>query len=131
MTTKGDLGISGGGTYGLFQRSDNMVELMLWTDLTITGGGLTKYETTITGTPCIIVSQITHQTDWYKEFAEEGATLNLGFANEGNEADIFEELEELLRDDVFRVKMSKRGKKLVGERGIKQAILKMPSVVCS
>jgi spore coat polysaccharide biosynthesis predicted glycosyltransferase SpsG len=97
----------------MIQGSDNMAELMLWADLAITAGGLTKYETAVTGTPSIIISQVAHQADLALEFAREGTALNMGIGAQVTEQDIAEAVSRLLRDDALRAKMSANGKKLV------------------
>lgn len=119
------------GTLELIQGSDDMAGLMLWADLAITGGGLTKYETAATGTPSIIISQVAHQADLAKEFEKEGTTLNLGLGTGINEADIAEVVSRLLRDDALRAEMSKRGRKLVDGKGIERIISEIPQEVWS
>ena len=119
------------GTYELIQGSDNMAELMLWADLAITAGGLTKYETALTGTPSIIISQVAHQADLAQEFQKEGTALNLGLGTKVSEQGIAEAVSRLLRDKALRAKMSARGKKLVDGRGIERIIAEIPDEVWS
>lgn len=119
------------GTYELIQGSNKVAELMLWADLAITGGGLTKYETAVTGTPGIIISQVAHQADLVKEFEKEGTALNLGLGSKISEEDIAEAVRRLLRDDALRAEMSKKGKKLVDGRGIERIISEIPQEVLS
>lgn len=119
------------GNYKLIMGSDNLAELMLWSDLAITGGGLTKYETAVTGTPSIIIPQVAHQAALAKEFEREGTTLNLGLGSKVDEADISEAIEKLLRDDTLRAEMSRRGKRLVDGKGIERIISEIPQEVFS
>jgi len=119
------------GNYELIQGSDNLAELMFWSDLAITGGGLTKYETAVTGTPSIIISQVAHQADLVKEFEKEETALNLGLGSQVNEEDIALAVERLLKDNALRAKMSTRGRKLVDGRGIERIISEIPSEVWS
>ncbi len=119
------------GNYKLIMGSDNLAELMLWSDLAITGGGLTKYETAVTGTPSIIISQVGHQAALAKEFEREWTTLNLGLGSKVDEADISEAVEKLLMDDTLRAEMSRRGKRLVDGRGIERIISEIPQEVFS
>lgn len=115
----------------LIPGSDNMAELMLRADLAITAGGLTKYETAVTGTPGIIISQVAHQADVSLEFAREGTALNLGIGTEVSEQAIAEAVNLLLRDSVLRAKMSAKGRKLVDGGGIERIITEIPAEVWS
>lgn len=117
------------GTYELIQESDSMARLMLWSDLAITGGGLTKYETAVTGTPSIIISQVAYLADLVKEFEKGGTTLNLGLGTKINKEDIAEAVRRLLRDDALRAKMSKRGRKVVDGKGTERIMSEIPSEV--
>lgn len=120
-----------GGTYELIEGRDSMARLMLWSDLAITSGGLTKYETAVTGTPSIIISQVAHQAELAKEFEKEGTALNLGLGTRVSEEDIAEAVRRLLGDDSLRGKMSKRGRKLVDSKGVERIISEIPSEVWS
>ena len=120
-----------GGIYELIQGSDEIAKLMLWSDLAITGGGLTKYETAVTGTPSIIISQVAHQADLAKEFEREGTALNLGLGSRVSEENIAEAAEKLLGDDALRAEMSRRGKKLVDGKGNERVISEIPGEVWS
>ena len=119
------------GRYELIQGSDSMAGLMLGADLAITGGGLTRYETAVTGTPSIIISQAAHQADYTKQFEKEGTALNLGFGTEICEEHIVEAVVLLMRDYAFRAKMSKRGKQLIDGKGIERIFSEIPSEVWS
>ena len=116
-------------TYRLMQGTDNMAELMLWSDLAITGGGLTKYEAAVTGTPSIIISQVAHQAELAKEFEKEGTALNLGLGTEVSEENIARAAGNLLRDYTLRIEMSKRGKGLVDGKGVERIISSIPQEV--
>lgn len=119
------------GTYELIQRSYNLAESMVWSDLALTGGGLTKYETAVTGTPSIIISQIAHQADLVKEFEKEGTTLNLGLGTKISEEDLAGAVRRLLKDDTLRAEMSGRGKRLVDGKGIERILSQIPREVFS
>lgn len=119
------------GNLQLLQGSDNMAGLMLWSDLAITGGGLTKYETAVTGTPSIIISQVPHQEELAKEFEKEGTALNLGFGTRVSEEEIAEAVANLLGNNALRAEMSRMGKKLVDGKGIEHIISEIPQEVWS
>ncbi len=119
------------GNYELIQGSDYLAELMLRSDLAITGGGLTKYETAITGTPSIIIPQVAYLAELAKEFERKGTTLNLGLGDNVEEEDIAEAVERLLQDDALRAEMSRMGRKLVDGKGIERIISEIPQEVLS
>jgi UDP-2,4-diacetamido-2,4,6-trideoxy-beta-L-altropyranose hydrolase len=114
------------GDYTLVQVSDNMAELMLWSDLAVTGGGLIKYETAVTGTPSIIISQAANHAKAMKEFEAAMTSLHLGLNSKINEQNISEAIGRLLQDYALRAEMSKKGKQLVDARGIERIISQIP-----
>ena len=110
------------GKYRICAGSDNMAELMLWCDLAITAGGLTKYETALTGTPSIIISQVKHQYDLTELFMHEGTALHLGLGSEVSENRIGEAIKGLLYDYGQRLKMSLNGKRLMDGKGAQRVV---------
>lgn len=119
------------GNYKIIVGSDNMAELMLWSDLAITCGGLTKYEAAVTGTPSIIISQVDNEAELSKEFEICGTALHLGLISEVDEADIVKAIEKLLNDYALRSQMSKRGKNMVDGKGVERIISEIPQEVLS
>ncbi len=117
------------GDYELLLESNNMAELMLWSDLAITGGGLTKYETAITGTPTIMISQTAREAEKNKEFEREGTALHLGLGSEVDEQDMGKAIEKLLEDYALRAEMSQRGRNLVDGKGVERVISEIPDWV--
>lgn len=51
-------------------------------DLAIVSGGVTKYEAAAMGTPAVMVATVHHQVAWARAFAETGAAVYAGFAEE-------------------------------------------------
>ncbi len=119
------------GNHEIIIESDNMPDLMLWSDLAITGGGLTKYETAVTGTPSIIISHSDLGAARTKEFEKGGSALHLGPISEINEDDIVEAVEKLLGDDSLRAEMSRRGRNMVDGKGLERIISEIPRSVLS
>ena len=117
------------GNYELLQGSSKMSELMRWSDIAITGAGLTKYETAVTGTPSIIISQAAHHIKIMEQFEEQGTCLHLGLASTIDEEDIAEALAKLIGDYNLRVEMSKMGRRLVGGKGIERIISEISAEV--
>jgi UDP-2,4-diacetamido-2,4,6-trideoxy-beta-L-altropyranose hydrolase len=119
------------GTCELIQGGDKLAELMLWSDLVITGAGLTKYEAAVTGTPSIIIPQYDHLVKLAEKFARSGATLNLGLGDKLEDEAIAEAVARLLGDASLRAEMSRKGRALVDGRGIERIISEIPSEVWS
>jgi len=119
------------GNCELIRGSGNMAELMLWSDLAITGAGLTKYETAVTGTPSIIISRLDDQSKRAREFEEKGSTWHLGPGSRVDEGDIVKATTKVLQDYTLRSEMSKNGRKLVDGRGIERIISEIPRSVLS
>ena len=109
----------------------DIADLMLWSDLAITGGGLTKYETAVTGTPTIIISQTVREAEKTEEFEREGTASHLGLGSEVAEDAIVEAVERLVGDCALRAEMAKRGRNLVDGRGIERIISEIPVEVLS
>ena len=114
------------GQYELLPGSDNMAELMLWSDVTVTGGGLTKYEVAVTGTPGVVIPQYDYLIKLNEEFDRTGAVLSLGFIDIITDEAIVGAIAGLLGDAVRRREMSRKGRELVDGRGIERIIAEIP-----
>jgi spore coat polysaccharide biosynthesis predicted glycosyltransferase SpsG len=117
------------GRWELILGSDNMAAQMLWCDLAITAGGLTRYETAVTGTPSLILCQAEHQVELVRRFEKAGTTINLGWGREVTEGEIAAAVENLAQDALLRQEMSRRGKELVDGKGVERLISEIPDKV--
>ena len=54
-----------------------LTQQMLWADLAVTAGGLTKYEAAVTGTPNIIIAAFPREVEMCRFFSDAGAGLCL------------------------------------------------------
>ena len=99
-----------------------LLDSLLWCDIAITAGGLTKYETALTGTPSLIISQVDHQDYLTRRFVSEGSCWYLGSGSKITEDTVVEGLVPLIKDYDARVGMSEAGKMLVDGRGIDRII---------
>jgi len=106
----------------LFDADCNMAKLMLWSDVAITAGGLTKYETALTGTPSLIFSRVDQQHQLMLKFSSKDTCVYLGLETELKEDGIRVELEALLRDYDRRLAMSRTGKALMDGRGVERVL---------
>jgi spore coat polysaccharide biosynthesis predicted glycosyltransferase SpsG len=104
-----------------------MASLMLWSDLVITAGGLTKYEAAVTGTPCIVLAPFPREVEMSKKFAEAGTCLHLDITNNILNNNLNSMIETVLRNHNLRKEMSIRGKKLVDGKGLERIMSQIPN----
>ncbi|MFQ5902183.1 MAG: PseG/SpsG family protein [Candidatus Binatia bacterium] len=109
---------------------DNMGELMFWCDLAITGGGLTKYETAVTGSPSVVISQARHQALIMERFSNAGTAVHLGYGSDVHEDAIAEAVRTLLNDYLRRKEMSLAGKRLMDGGGLERVLQAVQQLVC-
>ncbi len=101
----------------LYNPSD-MRELMLETDLAVTGGGQTTYELAATGTPAVAVTISDHQLWNLQALAAGGSLVYVGSAGDPElKAKLLPELDRLRNDPQARRLMSERGRALIDGRG--------------
>jgi len=114
------------GDYKIVMGSDNMARLMLWADLVVTGGGLTKYEAAVIGTPNIAISHHEEEAKNTDEFAKGGSTRHLGLVSQVTEEEIASAIEKLLKDQALRAEMSASGRRMVDGGGVERIISEIP-----
>ena len=101
----------------LVYNSSQMVNLMLSSDMAITGGGTTLYELAATGIPTLAFCLADNQVRNVKGMAKTGTIIDVGWGNEWKEERLYKEANELINSHLLRVKMSKSGQELVGGKG--------------
>lgn len=101
----------------LVYNSSQMVNLMLSSDMAITGGGTTLYELAATGTPALAFCLADNQVRNVKGMAKIGTIIDMGWGNEWKEERLYKEASELINSHLLRVKMSKSGQELVDGKG--------------
>ena len=107
----------------------SLAALMLWADLAVTGEGLTKYETAVTATPSLMISQFDTDGVLVREFEQAGTTRHLGNAATLDETAIAKALLDVLGDAVARRTMAERGRALVDGRGVERILARLPKDV--
>jgi len=105
---------------------NKIVESMLWSDLVLTAGGLTKYEAAVTGTPSIAIATFQRESEMSEKFAKAGTNLYLGLVATVDEDIIAETVRNVLSDHTLRIKMSVQGKTMVDGLGIERIISNIP-----
>ena len=111
-----------GGRCELFDVGSNIAEVLLWSDVAVTGGGLTKYETALTSTPSLILSQADHQHNLMEKFSLARTSRYLGRGTQVSEAHIRDAVRGLLVDHETRLAMSNAGRTLVDGRGVERVL---------
>jgi len=124
-----DLLIGFKGEYAFLDHKTKMAEAMLWADLAITGDGLTKYETAVTGTPSIMLSRPDSEKSLNEEFEKARTTLYLGDGSLIDVRVLTDKIQDVLRNFSLRMLMSQRGKAMIDGQGLERIVAKIPSGV--
>ncbi len=104
----------------------DMAAVMSWADLAITGDGLTKYETAVTGTPSIMLSTPNSEDAINVAFAQAGTTQYLGDGTLLEQQVLTHTIRGILKDRQQREAMSGNGRTLVDGRGLERIIQAIP-----
>ncbi|RCX33946.1 PseG/SpsG family protein [Bacillus amyloliquefaciens] len=105
----------------MVRQTNDMAALLSRADMAVVSGGITLYETICTGVPCIVLSQVEHQTETAEKFAARGAAVHLGLG-ECISADVLaRHMSDMAADYPMRTGLHQNGKPLVDGRGIKRA----------
>lgn len=102
----------------IIYNAKDMGELMSMNDICIISGGITLYETSVVGTPSIVICQVSHQVETARKFALNGIAINLGIVDELKDGDIKNSLIKVLNNKDLLTKMSEKGKKFVDGKGL-------------
>lgn len=106
----------------------DMAAFFRWCDLAITGDGLTKYETAVTGTPSIIVARPDSNPRINAEFAAGGSTVCVEPGADHAWAGLAPAIADLLDNQPARQAMCRRGRELVDGRGLDRVLARIPLV---
>ena len=101
----------------IHQNVPSMAEMMLHADLAITAGGRMAYELAATGTPGIIVPSIEHELKVAEAFKQAGTCTSVDALDQGALLSLKHGVDTLLKDQVWRTKMSMRGQEIVDAKG--------------
>lgn len=104
----------------LIYSSSEMANLMVSSDLAITGGGTTLYELAATGTPALAFCLADNQVKNVKGMAKAGTVIDIKWGNKWKVENFYKEISELINSHLLRVKMSKSGQKLLDGKGGKK-----------
>ncbi|UZD73957.1 PseG/SpsG family protein [Bacillus siamensis] len=105
----------------MVRQTNDMAALLTRADMAVVSGGITLYETICTGVPCIVLSQVAHQTVTAEKFAARGAAVHLGLGEHTPADVLLRHMSELAADYPRRLGLHQNGTPLVDGRGIKRA----------
>ena len=103
----------------------NIMKLMLWSDLVISGIGLTRYEAALTGTPNLCVTRNRLNTYRIRKFIATRTSRHISIPGESSLPWLSRNIEQLLEDFDLRSKMHRSGKKLVDGKGANRIIVEL------
>jgi UDP-2,4-diacetamido-2,4,6-trideoxy-beta-L-altropyranose hydrolase len=115
--------------YKILTDVNNMADLMLWADLAFTACGLTRYETAVTGTPSITLSQHIYEHQVMQNFKKVGTTDYLGFGKEILNEKILSTFIDLLENKKRREIMCRAGKSLLDGKGLNRIIKEINTLI--
>jgi len=101
----------------LIYNSSQMANLMLSSDLAISGGGTTLYELAATGTPALAFCLADNQYRNVKGMAKAGTIIDMGWGNKLKEESFYQKLNGLINNYPLRKRMSKLEQELVDGKG--------------
>ena len=101
----------------LIYDSHKMSEIMLASDLAITGGGTALYELAATGTPALAFCLADNQLKNMKGMGKCGTVVNLGWGTKIEQDGVRREVVKLINNRALREAMSKNGQELVDGNG--------------
>jgi len=98
--------------------TDKFYSMLLWADIAVLGEGLTKFESAIIGTPTLMITQFSDDTEpVIKDFLSLGSARYIGQGAKLSSEEIFLEIQKFLNEYEVRRLMSLAGKQSLDGRG--------------
>ncbi|CAL1522176.1 UDP-N-acetylglucosamine--N-acetylmuramyl-(pentapeptide) pyrophosphoryl-undecaprenol N-acetylglucosamine transferase [Bacillus subtilis] len=104
--------------YKMIEQTNDMAGLMKQADAAIVAGGISLYEAICIGVPCLVLSQVEHQTATAKTFAGQGAALDLGLGELVPDETLIYQMSRIMSSYPLRLSLHKGGRPLVDGKGI-------------
>ena len=101
----------------------NMPELMTWSDVAISAGGITAWESAFMGLPSIILILFANQRPIAEKLDKAGVAVNLKQHKNFTSVSIAHEIANLLVASRKRTKMSQRAQELIDGEGISRVLM--------
>ena len=110
-------------SFRLERNVTNIPELMAWSDVAISAGGITVWESAFMGLPSIILILFANQHPIAEELDKAGMAVNLRWHKDISTEDIAQVLLKLLPESGRREEMSRCGQELVDGEGISRVLM--------
>ena len=95
-----------------------MAKNLFESDIAITSGGRTVFETAACGTPCVVICQNERELR-HRHIGERDGVISLGlFEEKKTMSELISEIEKLMNNHESRVQMSERSSQIVDGLGI-------------
>ncbi|MEC0278123.1 PseG/SpsG family protein [Bacillus halotolerans] len=106
--------------YALIEQTNDMAMFMKQADAAIVAGGISLYEAICIGVPCLVLSQVAHQTATAAKFAEHGAVLDLGLGENVSVEKLAYHMSQIFSSYPLRLSLHEGGRPLVDGKGMKR-----------
>jgi spore coat polysaccharide biosynthesis predicted glycosyltransferase SpsG len=101
--------------------TDEFYKLLLWADVAVLGDGLTKFEAATIGTPTLMITQFSDDTEpVVQDFLSLGSARYIGEGTKLSSEEIFLEIQKFLNEYDARILMSQAGKQSLDGYGAKR-----------
>jgi UDP-2,4-diacetamido-2,4,6-trideoxy-beta-L-altropyranose hydrolase len=100
----------------------DMVPLMKWADVAITGAGSTVYELCCLGVPTFVVAITRPQVESARALEREGLAIDLGWHASMDAASAAHAIDALCRDTTRRAELSRRGRERIDGLGASRVV---------
>jgi UDP-2,4-diacetamido-2,4,6-trideoxy-beta-L-altropyranose hydrolase len=119
-------GINGSdGPFVLMKNVTDMVELMAWADMAVSGAGSTCWEMAYMGLPAVVLTTFDNQQHIAKRLDEEGVVWGLGWYEAVDERTLSETIWKLALSAAQRRSMTINGMRMVDGQGAVRAVRAM------
>jgi len=108
------------GTFSIIKDCKNMAKVLSQSDMAIIGSGLTKYETSFLGLPCLVISNDSYHSSIMDDFVPYKTVEHLGETDMVGESQIANSTINLMNDFKKRQDMSAAGKTMIDGLGVER-----------
>jgi len=106
----------------LIRDPQNMPELLVWADLTVSGAGSTCWEIACLGVPAIVITLAENQREIAVGLAELGAAVSIGSFDDRGSAKWAEDVTTVINNQSLRQRMADVGRQLVDGSGARRVV---------
>jgi UDP-2,4-diacetamido-2,4,6-trideoxy-beta-L-altropyranose hydrolase len=107
---------------------EDMPELLAWADVAVAAGGITSWELTFMGLPCIMLLLAENQRQTVVELDKLGVAVGVGAEVTVTSEVLCDKISRVLADREMRREMSVRGRKLIDGMGAERVLDAMKAI---